>query len=76
MVNSRRINSCAETIDKSLVETKGKAFVARMRESLPRLPENTSIVEETVKVGGATAEAVIKICEFIRSLAYRPLVKG
>ncbi|EIW71417.1 hypothetical protein TREMEDRAFT_27247 [Tremella mesenterica DSM 1558] len=41
-----RIISSAKNIDASLVQTKGSAFVERMRQSLPRLPESGVKVEE------------------------------
>jgi hypothetical protein len=44
-----------------LAETKGKDFVERMRESLPRLPDaRMDVVEKDV--ANETDEAVIKIC--------------
>ncbi|WWC95452.1 hypothetical protein V866_002316 [Kwoniella sp. B9012] len=57
-----RIVASAQTIDKSLIETKGKPFVDRMRESLPRLPETGVSVEEKVSQG-QTDESTIKIYE-------------
>nr|XP_019043448.1 ubiquitin-conjugating enzyme family protein [Kwoniella bestiolae CBS 10118]OCF22378.1 ubiquitin-conjugating enzyme family protein [Kwoniella bestiolae CBS 10118] len=57
-----RIVSSAQTIDKSLVETKGKPFVDRIRDSLPRLPDTGVAVEEGA-LKGQTDEATIKIYE-------------
>ncbi|OCF77874.1 ubiquitin-conjugating enzyme family protein [Kwoniella mangroviensis CBS 8886] len=57
-----RIVASARTIDKSLIETKGKPFVDRMRESLPRLPETGVSVEEKVSQG-QNDESTTKIYE-------------
>lgn len=61
---SQRIIACATSIDRSLVDTKGRDFVNRMKDSLPKLPPSGedfggSVVAES----GATGEAIIKICE-------------
>lgn len=64
--NSEKILASARTIDRSLVETKGPAFVERMRASLPRLPDaKDGRLEKEVREGlsGASKEAVMKICE-------------
>lgn len=65
--DSNRILSSAQTIDRSLVETKGREFVERMRASLPKLPgeDNEGVAEigRIVSPSGATGEAVIRICQ-------------
>nr|XP_018260191.1 uncharacterized protein I303_07108 [Kwoniella dejecticola CBS 10117]OBR82349.1 hypothetical protein I303_07108 [Kwoniella dejecticola CBS 10117] len=57
-----RIIASAQAIDRSLVETKGKAFVDRMRESLPKLPDSSIAVEDHALSAQGT-EATIKIYE-------------
>ncbi|OXC68093.1 hypothetical protein AYX13_03304 [Cryptococcus neoformans] len=57
-----RIIKSAEIIDKRLVETKGKAFVQRMKEQLPRIDESGVHIEENAVETG-TDEEIIKIYE-------------
>ncbi|WWC92891.1 uncharacterized protein L201_007853 [Kwoniella dendrophila CBS 6074] len=57
-----RIITSAQKMDRSLVETKGKPFVDRMRESLPRIPGTGVSVEEKL-IKGRTEETTIKIYE-------------
>ncbi|KIY34108.1 ubiquitin-conjugating enzyme family protein [Cryptococcus gattii E566] len=59
---SLRIIKSAETIDKRLVETKGKAFVQRMKEQLPRIDESGIQIEE-IPAEGQTDEETIKMYE-------------
>lgn len=59
---SERILQSANNIDRSLVSTKGQAFVDRMRASLPRLPD-VGVEVEGVKTEDKNDEEVIKICE-------------
>lgn len=63
---SNRIIVSANTIDKRLAETKGRDFVKRMQDSLPKLPgmgEHSG--DKVVADSGATGEAIIKICELL-----------
>lgn len=61
---SNRIIASAATIDRSIVETKGKDFVTRMQASLPKLPgKEDEAGDRVVAESGATGEAIIKICE-------------
>lgn len=64
LIYSERIISSAASIDKSLVQTKGQAFVDRMKESLPRLPEVGSHIEQN-DTADQTEEALVKICKSI-----------
>ncbi|TYJ53196.1 hypothetical protein B9479_006174 [Cryptococcus floricola] len=57
-----RIVKSAETIDKRLVDTKGKTFVERMKAQLPRIEEGGN-VEEAVAAEDETDENIIKIYE-------------
>lgn len=59
---SQRIVDTAVSIDKSLTEVKGRAFVDKMRDSLPRIPDIGDHVIQTKQVG-TSAEAVKKICK-------------
>ena len=63
---SERIITSATTIDKSLVETKGRPFVQRMRESLPRLPDIGTAVEEQV-TDHDNEDQIIRICQLVFS---------
>jgi hypothetical protein len=59
---SNRIIASAETIDKSLIGTKGPDFVKRMKAALPRLPDVGDKVEQRVDKDSSD-EAIVKICE-------------
>jgi hypothetical protein len=54
----------AKIIDRSLVETKGKAFVERMQEALPKLPGvGKAVTQESTS--GASDDEVKKMCMLI-----------
>ncbi|WVQ77522.1 hypothetical protein IAR50_007208 [Cryptococcus sp. DSM 104548] len=57
-----RIVKSAETIDKRLVDTKGKAFVERLKAQLPKI-ETGGNVEEAVAAENETDENIVKIYE-------------
>lgn len=63
LIYSNRIIESAKIIDRSLIETKGATFVKRMQQSLPRLPEARSKIEEG-NVEGKSEEAIIKTCSW------------
>ncbi len=74
-MTSNRIISSAQHIDNSLIATKGRPFVERMRESLPRLPDAGAKVEGK-GITVETAETVMRICTYhniVRAmLTFRP----
>lgn len=52
----------ANAIDKSLVDTKGQTFVARMKATLPRLDAADDVREQ--EVTNQDDKAIVKICEY------------
>jgi len=61
-MGSQRIVDTAASIDRSLAEVKGHAFVEKMRDNLPKIPDVGDHVIQTKQVG-SSSEAVRKICE-------------
>ena len=61
-MGSQRIVDTAASIDRSLAEVKGHAFVEKMRDSLPKIPDAGDLVIKTQEAG-SSSEAVRKICE-------------
>ncbi|OSD04457.1 ubiquitin conjugating enzyme family protein [Trametes coccinea BRFM310] len=57
----QRIVNTAKAIDRSLVETKGKAFVDRLHASLPKIPATSTAQEESAPVDvGDTEESAME----------------
>ncbi|KAH9899465.1 ubiquitin conjugating enzyme family protein [Cubamyces lactineus] len=57
----QRIMNTAKAIDRSLVETKGKAFVDRLHASLPKIPASSTAREEIAPVEvGETEESAME----------------
>ncbi|KAK4687368.1 hypothetical protein P7C73_g2746, partial [Tremellales sp. Uapishka_1] len=50
-----RIIACADAIDKSLSEVKGKGFVQRMRDELPKLPDAGTLVQSLENLDASEA---------------------
>ena len=61
-MSSQRIVDTAASIDRSLVEVKGHAFVERMRDNLPKIPNAEDLVNQAQEAG-SSSEAVTKICK-------------
>jgi len=61
-MSSQRIVDTATSIDWSLTEVKGRAFVEKMRDNLPNIPDVGDHVIQT-KQTGSSSEAVKKICK-------------
>jgi hypothetical protein len=59
---SQRIVNTAASIDRSLAELKGRAFVEKMRDNLPKIPDVGDHVIQ-IKQTGSSSEAVKKICK-------------
>ena len=52
----------AESIDESLEQTKGVAFIERLKASLPHVPRSGSTITTDVSAG-ATEEETMKSCQ-------------
>lgn len=65
MFCSQRIVDAAVSIDKSLAEVKGRSFVEKMKDSLPKIPDMGDHVIQT-KQTSTNPEAVKKICESVQ----------
>jgi hypothetical protein len=61
-MGSQRVVDTAASIDRSLAEVKGRAFVEKMRDNLPKIPDVGDHVIQT-KQTGSSSEAVKKICK-------------
>ena len=62
LIGSQRIVDAAASIDRSLAEVKGRAFVEKMKENLPKIPDMGDHVIQTKQIG-SSSEAVKKICK-------------
>ena len=62
LIGSQRIVDAAASIDRSLAEVKGRAYVEKMRENLPKIPDMGDHVIQTKQIG-SSSEAVKKICK-------------
>jgi len=62
LIGSQRIVDAAASIDRSLGEVKGRAFVEKMKENLPKIPDMGDHVIQTKQIG-SSSEAVKKICK-------------
>jgi hypothetical protein len=62
LMSSQRVVDTAVSIDRSLAEVKGRAFVEKMRDNLPKIPDVGDHVIQTKQLG-SSSEAVKKICK-------------
>jgi hypothetical protein len=62
LMGSQRVVDAAASIDRSLAEVKGRAFVEKLRDGLPKIPDIGDHVIQTKQVD-SSPEAVKKICE-------------